>query len=99
MVRTNKKSNGTSLPTASDEVYNLEVLVEKREDGKHVARAANLKLEKIESATVRGALGKLVESAKSLIREKRKDGSDIPWLVPASEPVANETRFLVPLHL
>ena len=87
------------LPTAKDEVFNLEILVATDADGQMVARAANLELDSIEATSIRAALGRIVESAKKLIRSKSEQGAEIPWVIPARLPAENEKRFLVPLHL
>lgn len=87
------------LPTAQDEVFNLEILVATSADGQMVARAANLDLDSIEATSIRAALGRMVEAAKKLIRSKSERGIDIPWVIPARIPNENEKRFLVPLHL
>jgi len=89
----------TILPTAKDEVFNLEILVATNADGQMVARAANLELDSIEATSIRAVLGGMVEAAKKLIRSKTEQGAEIPWVIPASSPVENEKRFLVPLHL
>lgn len=86
-----------SLPIQAAKVYNLVVLVESTSSGVR-ARAANLKIGVCSGDTIRGALSKLVESAKAMLRELQDD-SQIPWIEPPESPGESESRFVVPLHL
>ena len=88
-----------ALPKAESitPVFSLTVLVTGKADGRSKARAANLPLKEVEAASVREALSRLVEEAKSFIGEHVDSG--IPWIDPPSPANDSESSFLVPLHL
>lgn len=92
------------LPTKTDHspqpaVYNLTVLIRHLDDGKLVARTANLQMPEIQSNTVREALSAAVKAAKALIHSSSVESQDIPWITPPHTPQESESRFVVPLHL
>lgn len=78
-------------------VYDLEVLICRIGDGETRARAANLPLPESRSATVRGALQRIIEGARQLINDCDAREDVVPWIAPPRLPEENESRFVVPL--
>lgn len=86
------------LPVQTPKVFNLTVLVREVGGSTVSARAANLSLPDVSGSTIREVLSTIVTRAKQVIAEN-DDSSTVPWVDPPATPLANETRFVVPLHL
>ncbi len=81
------------------QVFNLTVLVQQTSDGTTKARAANLNMAEVQSASMRSALSQIVSAAKKLIAEHIASDRTVPWIEPPQEAIGTESRFMVPLHL
>ena len=78
-------------------VFDLEVLISRMEEGETRARAANLPLPASRAATVREALQMVIEQARGMIAQSLASATAIPWVDPPAVPDEDESRFIVPL--
>ena len=78
-------------------VFDLEVLISRMEEGETRARAANLTLPASRAATVREALQMVIEQARGIITQSLANATTIPWVDPPALPDDDESRFIVPL--